>query len=242
VWPLPEPEITAGGPTEFCYGESVELTVNPVGTPTLWSTGETTQTITVDTTGTYEVLIVDDNGCEGETQIDVLSWLLPVLTISNDTTVSLGEDVPLWVEGANFYDWTPATYLDDAMSATPTSIDPKEDITYTVTGTDLNGCQSTESVSIEVNVDYNLKPVNLFTPNGDGANPRFYVGNIECYSDCVVRVYNRWGLEVFSSNGYQNDWTGDDFNGDPLPDGTYYYIIECDGREDRFDGAVTILR
>jgi gliding motility-associated-like protein len=93
-----------------------------------------------------------------------------------------------------------------------------------------------------VNVDYNLKPVNLFTPNGDGANPRFYVGNIECYSDCVVRVYNRWGLEVFSSNGYQNDWTGDDFNGDPLPDGTYYYIIECDGREDRFDGAVTILR
>ncbi len=90
-------------------------------------------------------------------------------------------------------------------------------------------------------VDYNLKPVNLFTPNGDGANERFYIGNIECYSDCVVKVYNRWGLEVYSSNSYQNDWTGD-FNEDPLPDGTYYYVIECDGREDRFDGAVTILR
>lgn len=242
VWALPNPEITAGGPLEFCYGENVTLTVNPVGSPTLWSTGETTQSITVDTTDTYEVIIVDEHGCQGDTKIDVLSWLLPVLTVSNDTSVSLGENVPLWVDGANFYDWAPTTYLDDATSSTPTSVTPKEDITYTVTGTDINGCQSQASVNIEVLVDYNLKPVNLFTPNGDGSNERFYVGNIECYSDCVVKVYNRWGVEVYSSNGYQNDWTGEDFNGDKLPDGTYYYIIECDGREDRFDGAVTILR
>ena len=130
--------------------------------------------------------------------------------------------------------------MDDPSSSTPIS-SPKESISYNVTGTDLNGCQSEIGVSIEVLVDYNLKPVNLFTPNGDGANERFYIGNIECYSDCVVKVYNRWGLEVYSSNSYQNDWTGD-FNEDPLPDGTYYYVIECDGREDRFDGAVTILK
>lgn len=241
VWELPTPDITANGPLQFCYGESVELTVNPLGTPTFWNTGESTQTITVDTTGTYEVSIIDANGCEGEDQIDVLSWLLPVLTISNDTTVSLGEDVPLFVTGANLYDWTPATYLDDATSETPESIDPKETITYSVTGTDLNGCQSSESVTITIDVDYNLKPVNLFTPNGDGSNERFYIGNIDCYSDCLLKVYNRWGLEVYSSNAYQNDWTGD-FNGDPLPEGSYYYIIECDGREDRFDGTVSILR
>lgn len=242
VWSLPNPEITAGGPLAFCYGENVTLTVNPVGTPTIWSTGETSQSITVDTTDTYEVTIIDEHGCQGEEQIDVLSWLLPVLTISNDTTVSLGEDVPLWVEGANMYDWTPTTYLDDATSAYPISIDPEGNITYTVTGTDLNGCQSQTSVNVTVLMDYNLKPVNLFTPNSDGRNERFYVGNIDSYSDCVVRVYNRWGVEVFSDNAYQNDWTGQDFNGDDLPDGTYYYIIECDGREDRFDGAVTILR
>ena len=241
VWPLPTPAITAGGPVFFCDGDSVELTVNPNGTPTLWSTGEITQSITVDTTGQYEVLITDENGCLGGDVILVYTWLLPELTISNDTSISLGENVPLWVEGANFYDWTPGTYLDDPTSDMPTSIDPKENIAYTVTGTDLNGCFSTIETSIEVITDYNLKPVNLFTPNGDGANERFYIGNIDCYSDCVVKVYNRWGLEVYSSNAYQNDWTGD-FNEDPLPDGTYYYVIECDGREDRFDGAVTILR
>lgn len=242
VWALPNPEITAAGPLQFCYGENVTISVDPIGSPTLWSTGETTQSITVDTTGTYEVLIVDDNGCEGEEQIDVLSWLLPELAISNDTSISLGENVPLFVDGANLYDWSPATFLDNAGISDPTSIDPDQDITYTVVGTDLNGCQSQASVNIEVIMDYNLKPVNLFTPNGDGSNERFFVQNIDSYNDCVVRVYNRWGVEVFSDNAYTNDWTGQDFNGDDLPDGTYYYIIECDGRDDRFDGAVTILR
>lgn len=241
VWALPDPEITASGPLQFCYGETIDLTVNPTGTPMLWSTGETTQTITVDTTGNYDITIIDNRGCEGIEDIDVLSWLLPELTISNDTTISLGENVTLNIEGANFYDWTPITYLDDPTSDTPESIDPKESITYSVTGTDLNGCQSTETINIEVNVDYNLKPVNLFTPNGDASNQTFYIGNIDCYSDCMLKVYNRWGLEVYSSNAYQNDWEGD-FNGDPLPEGSYYYLIECDGREDRFDGAVTILR
>lgn len=240
VWPLPTPVISAGGPLFFCEGDSVELTVNPVGNPILWSTGEGTQSVIVDTTDTYEVIIIDDHGCQGEDNIQVFTWLLPELTISNDTSVSLGEIVPLWVDGANFYDWVADTYLDDTTSDMPES-SPKENITYTVTGTDINGCRSTIDVSIEVLIDYNLKPVNLFTPNQDGRNERFYIGNIECYSDCLVKVYNRWGLEVYTSDAYQNDWLGD-FNGDPLPDGTYYYIIECDGREDRFDGAVTILR
>jgi len=241
VWELPRPNITAGGPIFFCEGENVDLTVNPIGTPTFWSTGETTQTINVDTTGDYTVSITDIHGCEGETSILVYSWLLPELSISNDTTVSLGEDVPLWVTGALNYDWQLPTYLDDSFSDMPNSIDPKETITYTVVGTDINGCQSDATVTIKVEVDYNLKPVNLFTPNGDGVNDRFYIGNIECYSDCQLSVFNRWGLQVYSSNSYQNDWKGI-FNDDPLPDGTYYYVIECDGREDRFDGAVTILK
>lgn len=242
VWPNPVPEITADGPVFFCDGESVNLSVSPFGNPTLWSTGETTQTITVDTTGQYEVLITDENGCEGDGYILVYTWLLPELTLSNDTTVSLGENVPLWVEGAQDYVWSPATYLDNASTDMPTSIDPEQNITYTVLGTDANGCQSQESVTVTVLMDYNLKPVNLFTPNNDGTNDRFYVGNIDSYNDCVLKVYNRWGMEVYSSNAYQNDWTGQDLAGDQLPDGTYYYIIECDGREDRFDGAVTILK
>lgn len=252
VWELPNPQITGDGPYEFCEGDQVVLTVNPEGTPTIWSTGELTQSITVDTTGVYEVQITDDNGCRGSTQVGVESKLLPVLTASNDTSVSLGEIVPLWVTGADSYVWSADTYLDSPTSDSPTS-SPKESITYTVTGEEFhfyNGtqysCFSSEDVSIEVVVDYNLKPVNLFTPNGDNSNRRFYIDNLECYDDCVVKVYNRWGTEVYSSDRDEDEdddgyWTGER-GGDQLPDGTYYYVIECDGREDRFDGAVTIFR
>ena len=111
---------------------------------------------------------------------------------------------------------------------------------------------SSAQVSLEVLIDYNLKPVNLFTPNGDGVNETFYIGNIDAYADCGVKVYNRWGNEMYSGKPYinlnnpqgnpdNNAFTGD-FNGDPLPDGTYYYIINCDGKKGRFDGPVTILR
>lgn len=248
VWALPDPTITADGPVEFCDGGEVTLTVSPTGVTTIWSTGDLAASITVDTTNTYEVTVIDENGCQGMEQIEVYTWPLPILTTSNDTTVSLGENVPLWVEGASTYEWAPSTYLDlyDANSGLPndtvTSFNPESGLTYTVIGTDVNGCQSEADIVVQIIEDYNLKPVNLFTPNGDGDNERFYVGNIDSYNDCTLRVYNRWGLEVYSSNNYLNDWTGDDFNGDNLPDGTYYYIIECDGREDRFDGAVTILR
>ena len=253
VWALPSPVITGDGPFEFCEGEQVELTVNPEGTPTMWSTGELTQSIIADTTGWIEVQITDDNGCNGQTQVEIFTRLLPELTLSNDTSVSLGEDVPLFVEGADSFVWTADTYLDDANSATPIS-SPKESITYTVTGeenhTTANGipfsCFSSDDVSIEVLIDYNLKPVNLFTPNNDDINKRFYVGNLECYPDCIVKVYNRWGTEVYSSDKDEDEdsegfWLGTR-GGDELPDGTYYYTIECGGKDDRFDGSVTIMR
>ena len=94
---------------------------------------------------------------------------------------------------------------------------------------------------ITVERTYDLQPVNLFTPNGDGVNEVFWVKNMELYDDCTLKVYNRWGNEVYSANPYLNDWDGT-FNGNRLPEATYYYRIECDGRKNPFEGTVTILR
>ncbi len=254
VWALPVPVITSDGPLEFCDGEQVTLSVSPMGDVRLWSTGDDTQSTTVDTTGNYNVQIIDMHGCKGNADVDVVSHLLPEITVSNDTLISLGQSVTLWAEGADHsYSWSPETYLDDPTIQTPESITPKETITYTVTGGDIHYyigvpfyCYSSADVTVEVNVDYNLGPVNLFTPNGDNSNTRFYIENLECYEDCIVKVYNRWGTEVYSSDKDEDEddsgfWIGTR-GGDELPDGTYYYIIECDGKEDRFDGAVTIFR
>jgi gliding motility-associated-like protein len=71
------------------------------------------------------------------------------------------------------------------------------------------------------------------TPNGDGVNDTWFINNITQpeYSNCVIRVYNRWGQEVFYTVGYQNDWDGSyDGKSGTLPDAaSYYYQIDLDG-------------
>jgi gliding motility-associated-like protein len=59
-----------------------------------------------------------------------------------------------------------------------------------------------------------------------------------------VNVYNRWGGLVYHSDNYLNDWGGT-YKGSPLPDGTYYYVIEAalpGGLSSTLTGNVTIIR
>ena len=242
VWALPTPHITAAGPLAFCDGGSVDLSVELLsGQGAIWSNTATTATINVTVGGQYIVNVYDQHGCQQKDTIQVIVWALPVVTASNDTTVSLGYDVPLWAAGANSYEWAPITYLNYTNVADPTSVSPLETITYTVTGTDNNGCQNTADVTITVNPDYTLETVNLFTPNGDGFNDTWKIKNVNLYADCVVKVFNRWGIEVYSSTAYQNDWDGT-YKGEKLPEATYYYVVTCTGTEKEYDGAINILR
>ena len=69
---------------------------------------------------------------------------------------------------------------------------------------------------------------NIITPNNDQYNDYFVVqcfGDEENYENNELRVFNEWGSEVFFAAPYKNDWQGT-YNGDPLPDGTYYYVLK----------------
>ena len=70
-----------------------------------------------------------------------------------------------------------------------------------------------------------------FTPNGDGINDTWVISNIENHPSSVVRVFNRWGAEVFVARNYQNDWDGHSKgNSSTLPAASsYYYQIDLDG-------------
>jgi len=82
--------------------------------------------------------------------------------------------------------------------------------------------------------------MNLITPNGDGFNDYWIVNDPEITFPITVNIYNRSGNQVFSSSNYGNDWDGQ-FDGNPLPQATYYYIIE-DANKNILKGAVTIIR
>lgn len=123
------------------------------------------------------------------------------------------------------------------------------------------GCDTTFSSNIIV-LPVKLKIPNVFTPNGDGINDFFIIDNDptggteedkdettrgfehesynplrDYYLRTELTIFNRWGRVVYKSSDYRNDWDGGN-----LPDGTYFYVLECVGERDnhRYQGSVAI--
>jgi gliding motility-associated-like protein len=89
-----------------------------------------------------------------------------------------------------------------------------------------------------------LAPERDFTPNGDGYNDEWDIGNISYYPDFTLIVYNRWGQKVHEQKKEYKPWDGT-WNGAPLPDASYYYVLIPDGDEKNkgaLHGTVTIVR
>ncbi len=116
--------------------------------------------------------------------------------------------------------------------------------TITVRSTD-NG---TPSKFIETNFTISIIPLELplipqaITPNGDGANDRWEIENLELYPKSHVEVFDRSGQRVFSSTGYPVPWDGT-FQGSTLPLASYYYVIRLNNPVGTtYTGTVTVLR
>ncbi|MEM7160985.1 MAG: gliding motility-associated C-terminal domain-containing protein [Bacteroidota bacterium] len=136
--------------------------------------------------------------------------------------------------------WIPDLNLNDNTLFNPT-ITVQEDQIYIVTATDAFGCQSSDSVFVDL-----ISPVNVtntITPNGDGYNETWIIDGVINFPNIEVQIYNRWGELLFQSDGYSVPWDGN-YEGKPLPSGTYYYIIELNDPmfPDHLDGPITILR
>lgn len=142
------PSITASGTTSFCSGGNVTLTSSP-GSEYLWSNGATSQTINVNTTGSYSVRITDSNGCKSAVSVPapVSVSIVPVPTVvaSGPTTFCEGGDVTLTSDAGTSYLWS--------NSATTRSINVTSAGNYSVQVTDANGCQSAASVATVVKVN-----------------------------------------------------------------------------------------
>jgi gliding motility-associated-like protein len=110
-----------------------------------------------------------------------------------------------------------------------------------------NACAVPAALSIVVNqgpCKPCVEPPKAFTPNGDGFYDKWIVVNGTCAKSVKVNVYNRWGGLVYNNENYRNQWDGT-YKGNPLPDATYYYVIEVqenNRRPYRLTGNVTIMR
>ncbi|RYE36657.1 MAG: gliding motility-associated C-terminal domain-containing protein [Sphingobacteriaceae bacterium] len=83
---------------------------------------------------------------------------------------------------------------------------------------------------------------NVITPNGDGRNDTWIINNIEQYPNNTVRLMDKFGHVIYSKRGYNNDWDGT-YQNAPLPQGTYYYVVDFgEGLDMVFNGYITIVR
>jgi gliding motility-associated-like protein len=106
--------------------------------------------------------------------------------------------------------------------------------TYTVQITDAAGLQVSDTVQVTAGTE--ICGIHFFTgitPNGDGNNDFWTIEFIELYQPNSVAIFNRWGETVWSATNYNNQtvrWEGLDKNGNAVPAGTYFYLVEVNGK------------
>jgi len=131
--PLPTCNII--GFDTFCGGESSEICSTTEGSSYLWSTGATTQCITVSQSGNYIITITDENGCTASCNKSIIAHPIPVCTIEGKNSFCIGESTTICVPvGFSAYQWN--------TGATTNCIFVTEAGFYEVTVTDSYGCTS----------------------------------------------------------------------------------------------------
>ena len=115
-----------------------------------YATGKNPQHTYINS-GIYNVkLIISNNfGCSDSSEEIIESFALPVITTINDTLICVGDETQLKAYGAENYNWFPKLFLDNDQTNQPYS-QPDSTITYSVTGTDINGCENNSNITISV--------------------------------------------------------------------------------------------
>lgn len=209
---------------------------------------QSTNSFTNLASGTYTIT-VQDAFCGITTQsVTVGTLVSPNVNAGPDKIMVDG--YPVYLEGSSSTTnlttvaWTPSSTLVGATSFKPLA-KPNTTTTYTLSVTASNGCTSTDNAIVTV-LPYCIKPLDAFTPNKDGINDLWLVTAFggTCVGRVYVNVFNRYGNVVYKNDNYQNNWDGT-YNGKPVPDGTYYYVIDyrlINGESIVMRGDLTIIR
>ncbi|TKB99007.1 PKD domain-containing protein [Pedobacter cryophilus] len=194
--------------------------------------------------GTFEISYIfnANNGCTDIKKQNITVYELPVIVTGTEELVILtGGQITLNAEATGnglTYKWLPADGLsrDDILNPIAS---PQETTLYTLTVTSADGCIVIARVNVNV-ADFPDIP-NTFTPNNDAVNDTWNIKYLDTYVNAKVSIFNRFGNEVFSSNGYPIPWDGK-LKGKDVPVGVYYYVIDPRNGNDKFSGSVTVIR
>jgi gliding motility-associated-like protein len=235
----------------YCPGDPVQLTTEVLsGSGTVnwdWSSNVDNSNggnanVSPATNETFTV-----NAEDACSQTDEASWTVVVPTYepitSDDVTFCLYQQGVLGIDGGTLL------YTFTGLDGVVFNAETDSTVVFT-NGTGsmyVGGANTTTTVVItdecgsSINIEVTSEACetivpNVFTPNNDGENDRFVIDGIEGYPGSSLRVFNRWGSEVFFDSNYDSTW-----DADGLSDGTYYYLFDrSDGMS--FRGSLKIMR
>lgn len=200
--------------------------------------------------GSYEIIAQDQYGCTKDTTVLVGQPAEILLDLPSSYDIERGDTVrlePLYNNSNLTFFWSPADDLECTDCPNPLA-QPLDTILYILTATDAVGCQVSDSVWVNVELILEVMVPNIFTPNGDGTNDRFYLigKGIESYS---LRVFDRWGRKVYDISGLPandktNGWDGTE-NRKKVPSDTYIYQAVAafvNGTKKVVKGEVVLIR
>ncbi len=199
------PVVSAGQAQTLCAGTSA--TLNGSGASTyIWNNGVTNGVaFTPQATQTYTVTGTDANGCQNTAQVTISVNTLPLVTAGPAQTLCAGATATLNGAGASTYTWN--NNIANGVAFTPLATQ-----SYTVTGTDANGCQNTAQVTITVNSlpvvsagqAQTLCAGSSATVNGSGASTYTWDNNVTNGVSFIPSTTQTYSVTGTDANGCQN--------------------------------------
>ncbi len=148
------PTVSLFEDKEFCASVDYQLVAdsfqNNVDCSYDWSTGETTGSIDVTTSGKYYVTVSSVCGVEVSDTVNIVLYPLPEADAGSDQEMCAGDSVQLLAAGGIQYSWNNQAYLNDANIQNPKAGPPEGNTDFIVTVTDNNLCQNTDTVTVSV--------------------------------------------------------------------------------------------
>lgn len=189
----------------------------------------------------YEYTSAD--GCKNTATSNAIVDRVPRVQLGEDITIFRGQQVQIPVVGSQGSDysftWSPTTGLLNPTDFSPIAA-PIAHQEYTLEiVANTSRCKASDKINVFVYPKIDIP--NSFTPNGDRINDTWELDGIDEYPNIEVKIYNRWGNEIFYSKGYSQPFDGIQ-EGQRIPTGTYYYVIKPNVNLPALTGYVTVVK
>ena len=201
--------------------------------------------------GNYLLNFTDNRSCEDNLNVIIQSFSGFNIELPDEVSIKTGDSYQIQPETdltPVSIAWWPETNLDCNNCLNPVAT-PKEDTEYILTLIDADGCMLTDTIMIRVAIETNVYVPNAFSPNGDALNQFFYVKSNSTLGTYTMRIFNRWGENLFLGenlilNQANIGWDGT-YKGKSTNPGVYVYLIEIlfdDGSIQTIGGDILLIR